>query len=312
MVRANQEIHVNTPPETGVPDAEFTTKPGDHQASPTDQDDQDLKGWSMLEDATEDNRDWRIWLGLVLTFAYLVIIGIYVSSVTGWKNFFFEPIELVGSFLEGAFAPLAFLWLVIGYFLQKKELALNTQAISRQNEVIRQSAEQAVIQSQSIVATEFHVRKESFLKIAESVKQQLGAIMGFLYISSQGSAGGGLVPDEKISELWSSMSEKDPEIFSRQMLTVQLTHGERYSYKLFFGTPVRTRHTTSFIFNFERLLRTAKECDTDGMIHDALMGTGHGYIYSRAIQYRDNPPAGFTLGVYDFDPDSFDEDSYEI
>jgi hypothetical protein len=303
---------VNTPPETEVPESARLARSGGQNEGPNTSDSPDQASWPKLTRAGNETRDWRIWLGLILTFTYLVIIGVYVSTVVGWWNFFSEPIELVGSFLEGAFAPLAFLWLVIGYFLQKKELMLNTQAISRQNDVIRQSAEQAVIQSRSIVASELHARKESFLKIAESVKQQLGAIMGFLYISSQSAAGGGLVPEEKISELWSAMSEKDPEIFSRQMLTVQLTHGERYSYKLFYGTPIRTRHINNFIFNFERLLRAAEECDTDGMIHDALLGTGNGYIYSRAVQFRDNPPAGFTPGVYDFDPDSFDDVGYEI
>jgi len=303
---------VNTPPEIDVLEAEKPARPGEVSAGPATSDNPDPQNWPILKQPGSENRDWRIWLGLILTSTYLVIIGVYVSGVVGWQKFFDEPIELVGSFLEGAFAPLAFLWLVIGYFLQKKELALNTLAISRQNEVILQSAEQAVIQSRSIVASELHARKESFLKIAESVKQQLGAIMGFLYISSQSAAGSGLVPEEKISELWSAMSEKDPEIFSRQMLTIQLTHGERYAYKLFFGTPIRTRHTENFIFNFERMLRAAEECDTDGMIHDALLGTGNGYIYSRAIRFRDDPPDGFALGVYDFDPDSFDDGGYEI
>jgi hypothetical protein len=303
---------VNTPPEIDVLEAERPAQSGDGPAGPGTSHNPVQQSWPMYTQAGHENRDWRIWLGLILTFSYLLIIGVYVSGVVGWRQFFNEPIELVGSFLEGAFAPLAFLWLVIGYFLQKKELALNTLAISRQNEVIRQSAEQAVIQSRSIVASELHARKESFLKIAESVKQQLGAIMGFLYISSQSAAGSGLVPEEKISELWSSMNEKDPEVFSRQMLSIQLTHGERYAYKLFFGTPTRTRHIENFIFNFERLLKAAEECDTNGMIHDALLGTGNGYIYSRAIRFRDNPPASFTLGVYDFDPDSFTDVGYEI
>lgn len=261
----------------------------------------------LLNQQKRQSRDWLIWFGLIFTTAYLAIIHTYVSNITGWEDFFREPIELVGSFLEGAFAPLAFLWLVIGYFLQKKELSLNTLALSKQNEVILRSLEQSIIQSESITASEQHARKESFLKIAESVKQQLGAIIGFLYISSQGSAGAGLVANEKVSELWAQMSEKDPEIFSRQMLSIQAAQSERYAYKLFFGTPIRTKHTSSFIFNFERLLKAAKDCDSDGMISDALSGTAHGYLYNRAIVFRDNPPPGILPDVYDFDPDSFDD-----
>ncbi len=303
---------MSTHPENQPPILDPLTIAKQQSADANAQDESLTDHWLSQDTDTNDARDWRIWLGLSLTFFYLVIISLYVANVIGWVGIFNEPIDLVGSFLEGAFAPLAFLWLVIGYFLQKKELMLNTQAISKQNEVIRQSAQQSVIQSRAIAATELHARKESFLKIAASVKQQLGAIMGFLYISSQGAAGAGLVPAEKISEMWSTMSEKDPEIFSRQMLTMQFAHGGRYAYKLFFGTPIRKTHTDNFIFNFERLLSAAAECDTDGMIRDALLGSGHGFVYKRAIEFRNDPPEGFTPGVYDFDPDSIDDVGYQI
>jgi hypothetical protein len=39
----------------------------------------------------------------------------------------------LGRFLEGTFAPLVFLWLVMGYFLQQKELSENTTAIQKQH-----------------------------------------------------------------------------------------------------------------------------------------------------------------------------------
>ena len=85
--------------------------------------------FSML---TNRHADWRIWLGLGLTISWLVLLSLYIAGTVGWKNAATAPIEQVGSFLEGAFAPLAFLWLVIGYFLQKKELMQNTDAIKMQ------------------------------------------------------------------------------------------------------------------------------------------------------------------------------------
>ena len=253
---------------------------------------------------SEKSTDWRVLLGFSLTLLYLILIGMYVTTTIGWADLSSAPLADLGSFLEGAFAPLAFLWLVIGYFLQQKELAQNTDAIQMQYQEIQKSANQAVIQSRAIEASEQHARKESFLRIAESVKVQLGAIVGFLYISSQGAAGSGFVSPEKISQLWSGMSQNDPEIFSRQMLEIQFVHGEAYGFKLFFGTPIRTRHTNNFIFNFERLLKAAEDCDKDGMIKDSIIGSGHGYVYIRAIEHRDHPPEGFQVGVYDFDPDS--------
>ncbi len=104
--------------------------------------------------------DWRIWLGLSLTAIWLLILGLYVANTIGWSSIGVAPIETVGNFLEGAFAPLAFLWLVIGYFLQKKELVQNTTAIKMQYVEIQKSADQAVIQSEAIRASELHARKE--------------------------------------------------------------------------------------------------------------------------------------------------------
>jgi len=250
--------------------------------------------------------DWRVWLGVIVTLLWLLMLGTYVSAQVGWTKVEQVPLDVVGQFLEGSFAPLAFLWFVLAFFSQQQELAQNTAALKMQYVEVQKSAEQAVIQSEAIRASEEHARKESFLRIADSVKVQLGVIMGFLYLSSQ-AATRGKVADAKIAQLWSAMSQNDPEVFSRSMLQLQFLHGERYAYKLFYGTPIRTRHCANFIFNFERLIRVAEDCDDDGMIRDSLLGTPHGYVYNRMIAYRDNPPPGFSYGVYDFDPDSFDE-----
>lgn len=250
--------------------------------------------------------DWRIWLGLSITVVWLLVLSLYVAHSVGWRNIGDAPIEIVGNFLEGAFAPLAFLWLVIGYFLQKKELMQNTDAIKMQYVEIQKSAEQAVIQSEAIRASEMHARKQSFIDIAELVRQQLGAIAAFLFLSSQGGSESGLVTEERIGELWGSMNNTDPEGFSRSMLQLCLTNGPNYAYKLLYGTPIRTRHCENFILNFERLLETAEAADENGMIRDAVLGSAHGRLYQRMVRDRDNPPEGFTYGVYDFDPDTIE------
>ena len=252
------------------------------------------------------NPDWRIWLGVTLTATWLLTLSLYIGNTVGWINMPNAPIEQVGNFLEGAFAPLAFLWLVIGYFLQKKELMQNTDAIKMQYVEIQKSANQAVIQSEAIRASESHVRKQSFLQIADAVKQQLGGIAAFLFLSSQGGSDSGAVTQEQIGELWGSLNNKDPEGFSRSLLQLSFVHGERYGYKLMYGTEIRTKHCDAFIFNFERLLDEAQSCDDTGLINDALLGMAHGHLYQRMMLYRKSPPAGFTFGVYDFDPDSMD------
>jgi hypothetical protein len=250
--------------------------------------------------------DWRVWFGAIFSVLWIGMLSMYIAGTVGWGNIRHAPIATMGNFLEGAFAPLAFLWLVIGYFLQKKELVQNTNAIKMQYVEIQKSAAQAEIQTHAIKASELHARKESFLRIADSVKQQLGTRMGYLYLSSQGSTGSAMVSSDKIGDLWSSMNQNDPEIFSRSMMQVSMSHGEIYAYKLFYGTDIRTKHCENFVFNFERLIRAAEECDDDGMIKDSLLGSAHGFIYERMLKFKNTPPPGFIYGEYEFDPDTFD------
>jgi hypothetical protein len=248
--------------------------------------------------------DWRIWLGVVVTVVWLLVLGMYISGAVGWFNLGKVPIDILGSFLEGSFAPLAFLWFVLAYFSQQKELAQNTEALKMQSLEMQRSVEQASIQSTAISESEMHARREAFLRTHDIVKQQLGNVLGFLYISSQGSNATGNVPSEKISELWHRNSQQNSEVFSWQLLELSFLHGDSYAYKLFWGTPVRTKHSNKFIFNFERLLAAARQCDSSSMIYDAVSGSAHGHVYERMTGFRASPPAGYTFGVFDFDPDS--------
>lgn len=234
--------------------------------------------------------DWRIWLGLSLTILWISAGLLYISQVIGWGDFAVLPPELLGNFLEGAFAPLAFLWLVIGYFLQQKELEQNTEALRAQAVEIQRSAEQAVIQSQNLAASELHARQEAFLQVARSVRSQLGAISGLLFISSQGGDGGS-VPPEEVSELFETQGGNDPEVFSRRLLTLHLQENDpQIQFELFYGTQVRARHTNNFIFTFERMKRRAAEVDTENIITDALSASSHGFLYRVMKRHQETAP----------------------
>ncbi len=234
--------------------------------------------------------DWRIWLGLSLTIAWLLLGALYVSDQIGWSQFAALNADALGSFLEGAFAPLAFLWLVIGYFLQQKELQQNTQALEAQAKEIQRSAEQAVIQSEKMAESELHARQQAFLQIAESVKRQLGSIGGMLFISSQGSDAEGNITAEEFSELFSMKAGSDPEIFSRRILETHTQAQPDRQLAMFYGTPIRARHSNNFIHTFERLLARAELVDTDDMIRDSLLGSAHGFVYTVAKRHRANAP----------------------
>ena len=141
--------------------------------------------------------DWRVWFALIVTFVWLVLLYVYVDISVGWDQFRHLSADQVGNFLQGAFAPLAFLWLVIGYFLQQHELAQNT-------EVLRLSVQQSEIQSEKMAANEMHARQETFLRVAQRVHAQLGTIVGFLYISSQAADADGMVTNEEQSRLFAT------------------------------------------------------------------------------------------------------------
>jgi hypothetical protein len=225
--------------------------------------------------------DWRITMGISLTGVWLLLGIIYLTgSGVSARTIFDIPLENIGSFLEGAFAPLAFLWLVIGLFVQQKELSDNT-------EVLRLTLEHAAAQTEAIAATAVTAKQDTFFKIAENVKRQLGGISALLFASSM-SAGeeDSVIDEETIREMFHALSIGDSDIFMREFMIMDPEPHGGYP-ELFYGTEIRRRHAENFIHTFERLIALAKECDTDGLIADSLTQTAAGIFYDRL---RENDP----------------------
>jgi hypothetical protein len=224
--------------------------------------------------------DWRIFMGIIITAAWIIAGIAYLRGGNFSQATVYDiPLQDIGSFLEGAFAPLAFLWLVIGLFIQQRELADNT-------EVLRQTSIQSEKQTQAIAATEMNARQETFFKIAGSVKSQLGGIAGMLFISGLGATEGHLVPRERISELWHMLARGDDQVFAREFLMSDLDKFGGYE-ALLYKTEIRRRHTKNFIRTFERLMAMARNCDSDnGIIADSLAQTAHGLLYNRMTEHQ--------------------------
>lgn len=74
-----------------------------------------------------------LWIGVGATAVYILVILWFRGSdflcflKTGSPNEF-------GDFLAGFFTPLAFLWLVVGYFMQHAELGLQREELKHQRE----------------------------------------------------------------------------------------------------------------------------------------------------------------------------------
>jgi hypothetical protein len=224
-------------------------------------------------------RDWRLRLSLGFTLVWLFLGFLYISSQVGWVPFVSQRAPELGGFLEGAFAPLAFLWLVVGFFLQQQQLEQNTKTIERQLVVMQRTAEQAEVQARAIAADEMHSRQDVFMRVAAMVNEQLGGITGWIVTSWMGGVGREKMegPDGGI-ELWRATGTGDTTAFNRRMIQMfymdEVTPAE-----LFWGTEIRSRHSESFAKNFERLLEVASRCDPDGIIADAIRDGSHGRVY---------------------------------
>lgn len=224
------------------------------------------------------DRDWRIWLGIAITAVWIAGGAWYVSTEISNDPTQRLSLSVVGSFLEGAFAPLAFLWLVLGLFIQQRELANNTEALQK-------TSEQSEKQTHAIAATEMNARQESFFKIAENVKYQLGGISGMLFISGLGPAGSGRIDREQVDDLFNKVGTGDYGIFARLFISTDYSD-EGGLPELLYGTDIRRRHTQNFVRTFERLCRLARNCDVDGIIEDSLMQSAFGLLYRRMLDHK--------------------------
>ena len=227
----------------------------------------------MTDSKEPFHMDWRVALGMVLTTAWITAGFSYLLFVVGWYNFVHLPTGDIGSFLEGAFAPLAFLWLVIGHFMQQKEITANTKAIS--------------LQEKSARRLEIHSRRDSYFKLLTLVQDQLGSIASFHYISVMGSTGKGTMTPEEFAEGRALLGTGDHTFFMRlminEMFNIRNEPGEVDDF--YFGTDIRKRHTENYVHTFEKLLNAAREIDTDEMICNALLyGSASGTLY-RMIKY---------------------------
>jgi uncharacterized phage infection (PIP) family protein YhgE len=75
-------------------------------------------------------------VGLVLTAAWLVFIANYVNRNIGWENVQSMLPHELGAAFAGVFAPLAFVWLAMLYWVRGRDLAEATAAITRQLDLL--------------------------------------------------------------------------------------------------------------------------------------------------------------------------------
>jgi hypothetical protein len=218
------------------------------------------------QEYTSNHIDWRISVGTVVSGIWLLLLGLYLSQQVSWQQFLGLPLDQVGSFLGGAFSPLAFLWLVIGFFIQQREIDDNTQNIA--------------IQAQ-------HTNLDNFLKMSDIIYQHLSVISGFLVVSCQEDFEAVSAGQLNFEDDWSKASTGDSGIFVRTILSYQFdgnTKGRDMA-QIFFSTPIRHGHSLKYKTVFEDLLDNSFNCDSSGGLREALVdGTVWGILYKIIVE----------------------------
>lgn len=117
-------------------------------------------------------------LGMILSVLYVGLMWlIFGDRVLTLKSM---PLNEVGDFLAGAFSPLAFLWLVLGYRQQGRELAHSSEALTLQTKELAASVDQ---QRALVIA-----QKEQLLNYNRSIEPLL--VLSHLEIGRVHSAWG--------------------------------------------------------------------------------------------------------------------------
>lgn len=123
----------------------------------------------MRDEAKKKN--WVVWLASAVTIGWIALFGVLLHRSTTcpgsaiWVQLSCLSANELGDLLAGAFAPVAFLWLVAAVFLQKSELEAQRQELRESREVATQQVVEArrnvaFIEEQTAILEQSRKREE--------------------------------------------------------------------------------------------------------------------------------------------------------
>lgn len=78
-------------------------------------------------------------IALIMTLFWFSVV--VILATIRWNEVSRMPLNNLGDFLAGVTSPIAFFWLILGYFQQSRELQLNTQALTDQKHELQRQSE---------------------------------------------------------------------------------------------------------------------------------------------------------------------------
>ena len=98
---------------------------------------------TILDDPFEQDRRERRRLTIIgLWLSAIYVVGLVIYLAVQGQNPADLRLNELGDFLGGVSSPLAFLWLVLGFFQQSREIRLSNKALHLQAKEMRRSIDE--------------------------------------------------------------------------------------------------------------------------------------------------------------------------
>lgn len=216
---------------------------------------------------------WLVILGAFVTFVYptFLIFGVEKLTFSEFQNL---DLNEMGDFFAGVFAPLAFLWLVLGYFQQGEELKQSSEVLRLQVQELKESVEVQHRQAQSVEANTRHAARDVFLQFVDGLLDEL--VAAAVEIAQQRSEN-------------THIATRYTEYQNMALLFIRLSQGvtdrkteyihlyQRYSEKRW---PINR-----YVATFEALIGEARAADPEGKLEEYYRNSGAGLLYKNICEY---------------------------
>jgi hypothetical protein len=124
------------------------------------------------------NKPLLLFASIISAFYIFLVFFLFTHNCPGYPKYAL-PVEAneLGDLLAGVFSPLAFLWLIVGYFLQASELSLTRKELNRQTIALNDQV-QATSRAVELEAEYQRERKKNKDKMAAPILEYNGLSKG--------------------------------------------------------------------------------------------------------------------------------------
>ncbi|WP_374632629.1 hypothetical protein [Ferrovibrio sp.] len=220
----------------------------------------------------------------------LTTAGLIGSAVWGgfvvWYLFHSNQIETVltsapnnfGDFWSGTFAPLAFWWLVLGYFQQGVELRQNVEALKQQSKETANLVVQAQAQADAIKANEQHARFDTYIRLTDIIISQLSSVSASLALSGTSK--------ENKGRWLAAFGDGEKYVFFNMMLEKFETEELIQRWENIFRNEQRRKgFVLQYIELYEVLIFEGEKYEANPSIIKAFNASAMGQLYIRLCRY---------------------------